>query len=656
MRPTRHALLLAVALAAGTVAPTGVLAADPQASTVGDQVLVRYSTDSTVAQRRAVASDLGLTVLDTSPDSLTQVVQGRGTSPATVRRKLADDPRVIAVSPNYRRELADEITDEPYFQDEWGLYNHGQTIDGTELTTGINDIDIDGLEALRISQGLPSVVVAVIDDGVDFSHQDLAARAWTNPGEVAGNGVDDDHNGFVDDIHGWDFCHNDATLHDAGKDGHGTHVAGTIAASLNGSGVVGIAPGIKIMALKFIEQNNNSCGLDSQAIDAIDYAASFGVPIINASWGGAGDSSVLDSAIAGSGALFVAAAGNAGQNIDLPQNEFFPAESTVPNILAVAAVDQRGLRADFSNYGPKSVDIGAPGTNILSDYPGGYAWIDGTSMAAPHVSGVAALVASTAGGTVTPATLKNRILVRGTPLASMSGKTVTGRLLNAWRAIDVTGPTAQPVSRYSIDAGSVVGSTVSTTISWPAATDQSGVLSYVVRRKVGSGAWTVLANAQTSRSLRTALTVNSLTAFGIAGRDGAGNVGASADSPAVRATMFQEGTSLATYSGRWTTTSSSTASNGKLRTSTQAGAWVQFRRSARSIGIVGRQGPTSGKAKVYVDGVFVATIDLYRSTARSRVVLFSQSWPTAGIHSVKLFVSGTSSRPRIDIDGWAVAY
>jgi hypothetical protein len=166
----------------------------------------------------------------------------------------------------------------------------------------------------------------------------------------------------------------------------------------------------------------------------------------------------------------------------------------------------------------------------------------------------------------------------------------------------------------------------------------------------------VIANAQTSRSLRTALSVSSPTAFGIAGRDGAGNVGATADSPAVRAAMFQEGTSLATYSGRWTTTSSSTASNGKLRTSTQAGAWVQFRRSARSIGIVGRQGPTSGKAKVYVDGVLVSTIDLYRSTARSRVVLFSQSWPTAGVHTVKLFVSGTSGRPRIDIDGWAVAY
>jgi hypothetical protein len=120
--------------------------------------------------------------------------------------------------------------------------------------------------------------------------------------------------------------------------------------------------------------------------------------------------------------------------------------------------------------------------------------------------------------------------------------------------------------------------------------------------------------------------------------------------------MYQEGTSLARYSGRWTATSSSTASHGNLRTSTQSGASVEFKRSATSIGIVGRQSPTSGKARVYVDGTFVATIDLYRSTARARVVLFSRSWTTAGVHSVKLFVSGTTSRPRIDIDGWAVLH
>ena len=144
------------------------------------------------------------------------------------------------------------------------------------------------------------------------------------------------------------------------------------------------------------------------------------------------------------------------------------------------------------------------------------------------------------------------------------------------------------------------------------------------------------------------------TQFAVSGRDGAGNVGTQAVSPAVTATLYQERTSLARYSGRWTNTSSSTASHSNLRTSTQAGAWVEFKRDARSIAIVGRQGPTSGKAKVYVDGVFAATIDLYRSTSRSRVVLFSRAWSTPGVHTVKLFVSGTSGRPRVDIDAFGV--
>ena len=283
-----------------------------------------------------------------------------------------------------------------------------------------------------------------------------------NPGEIPGNGIDDDDNDLVDDVHGWDFCHDDATLHDAGLDGHGTHVAGTIAASLNGTGVVGVAPGVQIMALKFIEEDNNACGLDSQAIAAIDYAATFDVPIINASWGGEGDSTVLDMAIEDSGALFVAAAGNVGANIDQsgPGKDFFPAELDVANVLSVAAIDQRGRLAPFSNYGATTVDITAPGTNILSDYPGGYAWSAGTSMAAPHVSGVAALAASVASSPMSPTALKALILGRGTTLSGASGKTVTGRLVNALRVVDTLGPTAAAISGHRIDTGTIVGSTV----------------------------------------------------------------------------------------------------------------------------------------------------------------------------------------------------
>ncbi len=661
MRASRHSILLAVALAVSVLTPTGVTAADPTAPpTSADEVLVRYRADATPAQRRAVARDLGLNVVSTSKNGRTQVVVGRGLSPATVRRRLDADPRVLAVAPNHRRELADDVTSEPGFPSEWGIHNAGQTLNGTERRTGIVDIDIDGLEALRITHGDPSIVVAVIDDGVDLSHPDLAPNAWTNPDEIPGNGVDDDDNGFVDDVHGWDFCNDDASVHDAGQDAHGTHVAGTIAASLNGSGVVGVAPDVKIMALKFID-DSGSCGTDGMAVDAIDYAASFDAPIINASWGGSAGSLVLEDTIEESDALFVAAAGNAGRNIDSSAYQFFPAEFPLANILSVAAIDQRGSLASFSNYGATMVDVSAPGTNIVSSWPAEpgcspcWAWSAGTSMAAPHVSGVAALYAGNVSGPVTPTLLKSLVMSRANTLASTVGKTVTGRLVNAWRAADMTGPTAQAISSHRINAGTIIGSTVGTTLAWPAATDDhSGVPSYVLRRRVGSGAWTVVAGTVATRSLKVSMSFSTPVEFAVSGRDGAGNVGTQAVSPAVTATMHQERTTLARYSGRWSNTRSSTASHGDLRTSSQAGAWVEFTRDARSIAIVGRQGPTSGKARVYVDGVYAGTIDLYRSSSRSRVVLFSRAWSTKGVHRVKLIASGTSGRPRVDIDGFAV--
>lgn len=660
MRAPHHRLFLVLVLAASAIAPTGVAAADPAvASSARDEVLVRYRADVTAAQRRAIPRDLGLDVVSESASGRTQVVVGREISAATVRRRLDADPRVLAVAPNHQRELADEITAEPGFSSEWGIHNTGQHLTGTQSQTGIADIDIDGLEALRVTLGEPSIVVAVIDDGVDFNHPDLAARAWTNPGEVAGNGLDDDSNGFVDDIHGWDFCNDDASVHDAGQDGHGTHVAGTIGASLNGSGVVGVAPGIRIMAIKFID--DNSCGSDDMAVDAIDYAASFDVPIINASWGGSDESAVLDLAIAESGALFVAAAGNAGRNIDSTTYDFYPAESSVANVLSVAAIDQRGSLASFSNYGPTTVDISAPGTNIVSTIPAEpgcspcWAWSAGTSMAAPHVSGVAALAAGAAADPPSPTALKALVLGRGTALAATAGKTVTGRLVNALRVVDTAGPTALPVHRHGINAGTIIGSTVSAIVSWPAATDDhSGVASYMVRRRIGTGSWTTVDSVVTERLKKVSMTFGTLTQFAIAGRDGAGNVGPQAESPAVKATLLQEGTSLARYTGTWSTTRSTTASNGTMRTSTRAGASVEFRRDARAIAIVGRQGPTSGKARVYVDGAYIQTIDFYRSTSRARVVVFSRSWSTPGVHSVKLIVSGTSGRPRVDIDAFPV--
>jgi len=660
MRPTRHAILILVVLATALGAPSLSFAADPPLpASTRDDILVRYRAETSPAQRKALARDLNLTLVRESRSGRTAVVRGKGVSAATVRRELASDPRISAVGRNYRREIAADPTSEQFFKSEWGLDNSGQTISGIEPQTGVRDVDIDGLEALRVQQGKASVVVAVIDDGVDFSHPDLSGRKWTNPGEIPGNGVDDDGNGYIDDINGWDFCHDDASVHDAGHDGHGTHVAGTIAASLNGSGVVGVAPGVSIMALKFID-DIDTCGDDSMAIEAIDYAANNGADVINASWGGTDANPVLDQTIADSNLLFVAASGNAGVDLDAPGGDFYPAESNAPNILTVGAIDQTGQLADFTNYGATRVDLMAPGTNILSTYPAQsgcnpcYAWSDGTSMAAPHVTGIAALALSKASGAMTAAALRSIVLASAVPLQAASCYSVTGRLANAYRAVTTAGPTAIPPCLWRFNVGSVVGSGISSTVSWQPATGTAAGSSYVVLRRRGSGPWSTAATT-TARSLGQTLTFGTAYRYATRTRTAGGSLGPVAYGQYVETALYQEGTSLAKYSGTWSTSSSSTASGGKIRTSSQANAYVEFHRAAMAMAVVGRRGPTSGKAKVYVDGVLVSTIDLYRSTSQSRVVLFSHAWSTVATHTVRVVVVGTAGRPRVDIDAFAIA-
>ena len=516
--------------------------------------------------------------------------------------------------------------------------------------------------SLAPAAGKTEIVVAVIDDGVDFEHPDLADRAWTNPGETPDNNVDDDGNGYVDDVNGWDFCHDDETVHDAGHDGHGTHVAGTIAASLNGSGVVGVAPGIRIMALKFLD-DVQSCGQDAQAIDAIDYAASFGVPIINASWGGTGQDDVLDQAIIDSGALLVAASGNAGLDLDRPNVDFYPAETNAANVLTVGAIDQTGDLAEFTNYGATAVDMVAPGTNILSAWPpiAGpegcsapcYAWSDGTSMAAPHVTGVAALALSSATSPLSATALRAHVLSRAMPLAQASCLSATGRIVNAYRAVTSAGPTAMPPCTWRFDVGSIIGTGISSTVSWQPATGNLTGVKYVVWRRRDGSAWSTIAT-QTGRSIRQTLGFGAAYKYATRTRTSSGSLGPIAYGRYVEAGLYQESTSAARYSGRWLTATSSTYSGGKTRMSTQNGAYVEFRRSAMAIAVVGRRSPTSGKARVYVDGVLTATIDLYRSSVRSRTVLFSKSWTTVAPHTVRVVVLGTSGRPRVDIDGFAI--
>src|SRR5659263_7479 len=312
------------------------------------------------------------------------------------------------------------------FRELWAMDNTGQT-------GGKPDADIDAPQAWDISTGSKEVIVAVIDTGVDYTHEDLAGNMWTNSGEIPGNGIDDDSNGFVDDYYGWDFAYDDNDPMDVYT--HGTHVSGTIGGvGNNGKGVAGVSWNTHIMAVKFLDDEGN--GYTSDAIDAINYATMMGADIMSNSWGGEEYSLSLKAAIQAAddaGILFVAAAGNGAGNTD--QYPFYPAGYDVPNVMSIAATDQNDNLADFSNYGTSTVDIGAPGVDILSSVPGNsYSSFSGTSMAAPHVSGAAALLKAF-NSSLTHLEIKELLMNSVDPIPSLYGKTVTGGRLNIHTAI-----------------------------------------------------------------------------------------------------------------------------------------------------------------------------------------------------------------------------
>ncbi|MCX7921402.1 MAG: S8 family serine peptidase [Clostridia bacterium] len=305
-----------------------------------------------------------------------------------VIKELRQYPEVEFAEPNYKL-YASSVPSDVLFPQLWGLKNDGQAIEGQ---SGSRGVDINALKAWEMSDGRNDLVIGIIDTGIDTNHPDLKDNIYVNPGETAGNGIDDDGNGFVDDVHGWDFYHDDGTVYDTdyeSYDNHGTHVAGTIAASKNNIGVVGVAPNVKVMSLKFLGRFG---GETSDAIEAIAYAKKMGVKIVNCSWGGFGYSQALEISIRDSGILFVCSAGNDSHHLGIvPQ---YPVGYKVPNILSVAAIDNTGRIATFSNFGD-DVDVAAPGVDILSTLPDNqYDYYSGTSMAAPHVTGIAALLKS----------------------------------------------------------------------------------------------------------------------------------------------------------------------------------------------------------------------------------------------------------------------
>jgi len=298
------------------------------------------------------------------------LVRAQNRTTTSLIAELSTDPAVEAAEPNYLRWLSVRPPNDPLFPQMWGLQNTGQSVNGTAGTAG-DDIKFVGAWGLANSPA-NQVVVAVVDSGVDYTHPDLSANMWTNPGEIPNNGIDDDGNGYVDDFFGYDFADGTSDPQDSGY--HGTHVAGTIAAVGNNQlGVIGVDYQARIMALKV--STDGSTIISSAEIEALQYATMMkgrgaNIVAINASFGGGGSSSTERSAIqaAGSaGIIFCAAAGNDSTNNDT--TPVYPASYRLPNMIVVAASDQNDALASFSDYGPTTVDLSAPGVNILSTEP-----------------------------------------------------------------------------------------------------------------------------------------------------------------------------------------------------------------------------------------------------------------------------------------------
>ncbi|MCA1818134.1 MAG: S8 family serine peptidase, partial [Acidobacteria bacterium] len=346
---------------------------------------------------------------------------------------------------------------------------------------------INAPTAWNTTQGSNGVVVGVIDEGIDTSHQDLAANVWTNPGEIPNNGVDDDHDGYVDDVNGWDFVHNDRTVFDSATgDDHATHVAGTIGAvGNNGVGVVGVNWHVSLMSLKVLDGRTGAGGgggTSDELVSAYSYALMMrqrGVNLraLNNSYGGGGSSQAeLDAirALSDAGILFVAAAGNGGGD-GVGDDNFrlleFPADYDSPNVIAVAATDSNDSLTTFSNFSSRLVSIGAPGSGILSTTPNNtYSFFSGTSMATPHVTGAAALLCA-ANPNISLSQLRGALAYTGDVLPALQGKTTTGRRLNVANAVAAAleNDTTPPAPAANLNVASLSGRSV--TVEWNAPGD-----------------------------------------------------------------------------------------------------------------------------------------------------------------------------------------
>lgn len=395
------------------------------AAAVAKDSSLAFTTLRTISKGTLLISSAGLGEVETAS------VSGEGSSSEPFeedgfcQKILQTNPQLESCSPNYEVRALGTPNDPSYTNGSlWGL--NGQ-------------YGIDAPRAWNRTIGSREVVVAVLDTGLDYTHPDLAANAWVNPGEIPSNGIDDDSNGYIDDVHGINAITGSGNPMD--DNSHGTHVSGTIAGlGNNGIGVVGINHQASVMGLKFL--NASGAGSLDHAIDAIDYMIymkqerGINIRVANNSWGGGGFSQPLADAVERArvaGIIFAAAAGNEANDNDISPS--YPAGYASANVVSVAAIDKQGNLANFSNYGQTAVSIAAPGVGIVSSVlQGGYASYSGTSMATPHVSGALALLFASEPSLDMQAAI-NRVYESGVQLSSLTTVVRTSRTLNVGRLL-----------------------------------------------------------------------------------------------------------------------------------------------------------------------------------------------------------------------------
>ncbi len=458
MRPGTSRRLVVLAALWVALVPGSVRAADPPF--VDGRVLVRWKPGAAASARAAARTSVAAVPRARYAFIDAELLEVPAGAVASTVARLRGDARVQWAEPDYVWRASVTPSDS-LFARQWSLHNSGQT-------GGRPGADIRATTAWDVFTGDSTLRIGVIDTGLDYTHPDIAANVWTNPGEIPGNGLDDDGDGYIDDVHGYDVYNNDGDPFD--DNGHGSHVAGIIAArGDDGRGVTGVCWRAQLVPIKFLGAGGT--GTTSGAVAALQYALRVGVRITNNSWGGGAFSQALQDAVDAvglAGQLLVAAAGNSASDNDVVPN--YPSGFDRPWVIAVAATDDRDQLAPYSNFGATTVDLAAPGSNILSLAPGG-GWrvLSGTSMACPHVTGAAALLWGRL-PQLDAIQVKSRLLAAADTLGALEGACRTGGRLNALLAIadpDSVGPAAiRDVA--IVDLGSDFA-----TLSWTASGDDS---------------------------------------------------------------------------------------------------------------------------------------------------------------------------------------